>query len=142
MVVIAVAKAVSAATNIFTAISIKRFFIGYWLRDYTIIGIVVTAAAGVVAIATRVATWSLSASLRAAALLGAAVLSAVGVVVLHLTTVGRRYTLHLLAVAVEAGDLDSGACQLLLQVHVGREDDTTGLDELATASLLLLLSMP
>ena len=89
VVVIAVAKAVMAATNIFTAISIKRFFIGYWLRDYTIIGIVVAAA-----ITARVATWSLSALLRASALLGAAVLSAVGVVILHLTTVGRRYTLH------------------------------------------------
>ena len=55
VVVIAVAKAVSAATNIFTAISIKRFFIGYWLRDYTIIGIVVTAA-GVSTIAARVVT--------------------------------------------------------------------------------------
>ena len=92
VVVSAVAKAVSAATNIFTAISIKRFFIGYyWLRDYTIIGVVV--AAGVVTrIVTAlrvVAAWRLATTLTAVALaaaLRAATLrcTAVGVLVLVL----------------------------------------------------------
>ena len=117
VVVIAVANAVSAATITFTAISIKRFFIGYWLRDYTIIGIVVATAAGVVA-------WSLSALLRAAALLGAALratalrCAAVAVLVLVLT---REL---LVEAGAQLGVLTHGRCLVdRLLALVGEEGD-------------------
>ena len=37
--------------------------------------------------------------------------------ILDSTWVRTRYSLHLLAAAVEAGNLDSGICQLVLQVY-------------------------
>ena len=43
--------------------------------------------------------------------------------------VARSHTLHLLTVAVDTGDLDRGVLQLVLQIHVGSEDDAAGLDE-------------
>ena len=44
-------------------------------------------------------------------------------IVFHNTLVGTRYALHLLTVAVVAGNLDGSVSQFVLQVNIGREDD-------------------
>ena len=62
------------------------------------------------------------------AIRGSIVVSVVGVVVLiilHLCIVAGGYSLHLVAVAVVAGDDDAGVLQLVLQVGVGSEDDAS-----------------
>ena len=49
--------------------------------------------------------------------------------VLHLCVVVAGHALHLVTVAVVAGNLHSGVLQLVLQLAVGGEDDTTTRDE-------------
>ena len=123
VVVSAVRKAVSAATIIFTAISIRRFFV--MVQFVSLFSgrlfVAVAARTGARAFALSVAT-----------------LASVGVRigVFHLAIIGAGYALHLLAVAVDAGNLDGRVLQFVFQVDGGREDDAASLITLSCAKLV------
>ena len=89
----------------------------------TATGIVTASGIGTAALLTALAAIL---TLRASILCVLCSLCALCVfVVLHLAAVAGGYALQHFTVLVETGNLDRGVLQLVLQVNVGREDDTS-----------------